>query len=169
MAELEGEATPVVASTAAGSPVTASRAVRLVGWVFIVLAALMVPWTVYLAIQLPTSHPSAHYDLAWGGFDVGMMLALAATSWAALRVHPSLPSLAAVTGTLLLVDAWFDVVTSPDGDELWVALAMALLVELPLAGVCLWLSVTGHQLMVRRLHHRWRRRSRRSPGLRPGD
>ena len=142
---------------------------QLVGWAFVVLAALMVPWTVYLALQLPTSHPSAHYDLAWGGFDVGMMLALGATSWAALRVHPSLPSLAAVTGTMLVVDAWFDVVTSPDGDELWVALAMALLVELPLAGLCLWLSVTGHQLVVRRLHRRWRRRSRRSPGLRPGD
>ncbi len=157
--------TPGVPATASrpGPPAAASRAVQFVGWAFVVLAALMVPWTAYLALHLPSSQSAAHYDLAWAGFDVAMFLALAATAWAALRVHSALPPLAAVTGTLLVVDAWFDVVTSPAADDRWVAIAMAVLVELPLAGVCLWLSVTGHQLVVRRL-----RRRRKSPGLHPG-
>ena len=138
---------------------------HVVGWVFLGLAALMVPWTAYLALHLPSSQAAAHYDLAWGGFDAAMFMALAATAWAALRLHPALPSLAAVTGTLLVVDAWFDVVTAPATDDRWVAVAMAVVVELPLAGVCLWLSLTGHQLVLRRL----RRRAANGPGLRTGD
>ena len=149
-------------SSTSGPTVPAGRAVHVVGWAFLVLAALMVPWTVYLTLHLPSSQAAAHYDLAWGGFDVAMFLALAATAWSALRLHTTLPSLAAVTGTLLVVDAWFDVMTAPVSDDRWVAIAMALLVELPLAGVCLWLSVTGHQLVVRRL----RRRGPKDPGLR---
>ena len=144
-------------------PGTASRAVQLVGWVFVVLAALMVPWTVYLSLNLPRHHFASHYDLAWGGFDAAMLVSLAATAWSALRLHTTLPPLAAVTGTLLVTDAWFDVVMSPTAHERWVAVAMAVLVELPLAGVCLWLSVTGHQLVVRHL----RRPRPRRPGLRP--
>jgi len=146
-----------------GSVGPTGRAVQVVGWVFVVLAALMVPWTVYLSLTLPRHHFAAHYDLAWGGFDAAMLVSLAATAWSALRLHTTLPPLAAVTGTLLLVDAWFDVVMSPTVDERWVALAMAVLVELPLAAVCLWLSVTGHQIVVRRL----RRARVRRPGLRP--
>ncbi|KQZ90781.1 hypothetical protein ASD62_17270 [Phycicoccus sp. Root563] len=149
-------------SGSVGSPAAASRAVQVVGWAFVVLAALMVPWTAYLTLHLPSSQAAAHYDLAWGGFDVAMFVALAATAWSALRLHTTLPPLAAVTGTLLVVDAWFDVVTAPAADDRWVAVAMAVLVELPLAGVCLWLAVTGHQLVIRRL----RRRARGRPGLR---
>jgi hypothetical protein len=145
--------------------VPATRAVRVVGWAFVVLAALMVPWTAYLTLHLPSSRAAAHYDLAWGGFDAAMFLALAATAWSALRLHTTLPPLAAVTGTLLVVDAWFDGVTAPASDERWVAIAMAVLVELPLAGVCLWLSVTGHQLAFRRL----RRPGAKDPGLRTGS
>lgn len=152
-----------MAPIAPAPPGSTGRAVQVVGWVFVVLAALMVPWTVYLSLNLPRHHFAAHYDLAWGGFDVAMLVSLAATAWSALRLHTTLPSLAAVTGTLLLTDAWFDVVMSPTPYERWVALAMAVLVEIPLAGVCLWLSVTGHQLVVRRL----RRPRGRRPGLRP--
>ena len=39
--------------------------------------------------------------------------------------------------------------TSPTPDERWVALAMALLVELPLAVVCGWLAVSGQDLVER--------------------
>ena len=162
MADGVGDGTSAAALPATGSSADRSRAVHLVGWVFVVLAASMVPWTVYLTLHLPSVQAAAHYDLAWGGFDVAMFVALAATAWSALRLHTTLPPLAAVTGTLLVVDAWFDVVTAPATADRWLALTMAGLVELPLAAVCLWLSVTGHQLVVRRL----RRGGRTDPGLR---
>ena len=41
------------------------------------------------------------------------------------------------TATLLVVDAWFDILTSHRGEELAVAITMALVVELPLAALCL--------------------------------
>jgi hypothetical protein len=41
-----------------------------------------------------------------------------------------------VTAALLLVDAWFDVTTSSSGRALAIAVAMALLVELPLCALC---------------------------------
>src|SRR5574338_978681 len=101
------------------------------------LAALgLVPWTLWLTFSLPSRHLSQHYDLAWTGFDVALALAFGATAWSAFR-HPRwLVPLAAVTGTMLLCDAWFDVVTSQSGGEMWEAVAEAALAELPLAAVC---------------------------------
>jgi hypothetical protein len=133
-----------------------------VGRVFAVLAALMVPWTAYLAISLPGSHQAAHYDLAWGGFDVGLLAVLAATAVAAVRRSRWLPVSSVALATMLLVDAWFDVVTASTRDEFLAALAMAVLVEVPLAAVCGWLAVRGQSL----LEHRIALRARRRPGLR---
>lgn len=139
-------------------PPRAGRVVA-VGWVFAALAALMVPWTAYLFVSLPPSQRAAHYDLAWGGFDLGLLGVLAATAVAAVRRSRWLPMAAAALATLLVVDAWFDVLTAPTGGEFWTAVAMALLVELPLAGVCVWLAVSGQSLLERRIALSVRRRS----------
>ena len=48
--------------------------------------------------------------------------------------------LALVGATLLVVDAWFDVMTSHRGVELYEAVAMALVVEIPAALFSLWLA-----------------------------
>ncbi len=37
---------------------------------------------------------------------------------------------------MLCCDAWFDIVTSHSGGEMWEAVAEAVFVELPLAAVC---------------------------------
>jgi hypothetical protein len=121
------------------------------GWVLAVLAALMVPWTAYLFVALPGTARAAHFDLAWGGFDVALLLLLALTGWAAVRRSRWLGAVAGATGALLAADAWFDVVTAPTSGERWVALAMAVVVEVPLAVVCGWLAVSGQDLVERRL------------------
>jgi hypothetical protein len=101
------------------------------------LAAVgLVPWILYLTFTLPSRHVTFHYDLAWIGFDIGLTVSFAATAWAAFRGSQWLVPLAAVTGTMLLCDAWFDVVTSQSGGEMWEAIAEAALAELPLAAVC---------------------------------
>ena len=128
-----------------------ARRVTLVGWTLAALAALMVPWTAYLFVVLPRTAPAAHFDLAWGGFDLALLVMLALTGLAAVRRRRWLAAVAGASAALLAADAWFDVVTAPTHAERWVALAMALLVELPLAVVCGWLAVSGQELVDRRL------------------
>ena len=113
--------------------------VPLPRWVtplFTVIAVGLLPWTLYLTFSLPSHHVTNHYDLAWVGFDIALATAFAATAWAAIRSSAWLVPLAAATGTMLVCDAWFDVVTSGGGGEMLEALAEAVFAELPLAAVC---------------------------------
>jgi hypothetical protein len=108
-------------------------------WVVLLLALVavfLVPWTLYLTFTLPSRHVTLHYDLGWVGFDIALAVSFAATAWAAFRGSQWLVPLAAVTGTMLLCDAWFDVVTSHPGSEMWEAIVEAAFAELPLAAVC---------------------------------
>lgn len=100
------------------------------------VAVALIPWILYLTFTLPSRHVTFHYDLAWVGFDVGLTASFAATAWAAFRGSRWLVPLAAATGTMLCCDAWFDVVTSQSGGDMWEAIAEAALAELPLAAVC---------------------------------
>ena len=55
---------------------------------------------------------------------------------------------AASAATLLVVDAWFDIMTSPRGQVL-TAIVLAAFIELPLAAVCGWLSYHTEHLTNR--------------------
>jgi hypothetical protein len=113
--------------------------VRPARWVTQLLgltALALVPWTLYLTFTLPSRHVTNHYDLAWVGFDVALATAFAATTIAAFRRSHWLVPLAAATGTMLVCDAWFDIVTSRGGGETWEAVAEAAFAELPLAALC---------------------------------
>jgi hypothetical protein len=113
-------------------------------WVTAVLtltAAALLPWTVWLTFTLPSRHVTNDYDVAWVGFDVALVAAFAATSWCAFRGSRWLVPFAAVTGTMLVCDAWFDVVTSSGGGERLEALLEAVFAELPLAAVCAFIVV----------------------------
>jgi hypothetical protein len=107
--------------------------------VFSLMAVLLVPWTLWLTFSLPTRHVTRHYDVAWVGFDIALAGAFAATAYAAVRATPWLQALAAVTGTMLLCDAWFDTVTSTSHDEQLLAILEAIGAELPLAALCGWI------------------------------
>ena len=58
-----------------------------------------------------------------------------------------------MTGTLLVVDAWFDVMTSHGRDQMLSALCLGALIELPLAALCFWIA--RHAERVRRDRLRW--------------
>jgi hypothetical protein len=100
----------------------------------------LVPWSVLLFFTLPEQQVARHWDLAWAGFDVGIATMLAATAVSILRRSVWTPVAATAAATLLLVDAWFDIVTSDSSDERWVAVGMAVLCELPLAAICLLIA-----------------------------
>jgi hypothetical protein len=107
-------------------------------------------WTVYLAATLPQHAHTRHYRLAWVGFDVGLAIVLIATALLAWRGHRHVGLTAAATATILVVDAWFDVVTAPRG-ALTDAVLEAVFAEIPLALICLWIALHVDRVIERRL------------------
>jgi hypothetical protein len=121
---------------------TPPERVKLPRWLVPLLALAatgLLPWTLWLTYSLPSRHVTEHYDLAWVGFDVALLAAVSTTAVCAVRSSRWLVPTAAATGTMLLCDAWFDVVTSQTGERLEAVLEAAL-AELPLAAIC-WLIV----------------------------
>ncbi|GHJ15705.1 MULTISPECIES: hypothetical protein [unclassified Micromonospora] len=124
---------------------------RWVAPTFVALAVLTLPWIGYLAFTLPRHQVTVHYRAAWVGFDLGLVALLGLTAWHAYRGNRQVVLAAAATATMLAVDAWFDVTTTPPGPDLVVSVVLAVLVELPLAGVCLWIARHGDRMVQRRL------------------
>jgi hypothetical protein len=112
---------------------------RWVAWLFGLTALALVPWTVWLTYSLPAEHVTRHYDVAWVGFDVLLLVAFGLTAWAAVSGSRLLTPIAAATAAMLVCDAWFDVVTSWGLD----AVLTAMLAELPLAVICAILALRG--------------------------
>jgi len=94
----------------------------------------LLPWIAVLGMTLPDVVEARNWRLAWTGFDAAEALGLLATAWLLGRGDARTPFAAIGTATLLLADAWFDVVTA--GDDVVFSLLMAGL-EVPLALACL--------------------------------
>jgi hypothetical protein len=113
---------------------------RWVGWLVVSAGVVMLPWIAGIALTLPSRHEAAHYDAAWTGFDIVLCLMLVRTGWLAQRGREHIELSAAVTGTLLAIDAWFDTTTADSHKEFALALTLAVCAELPLAAFCLWIA-----------------------------
>jgi hypothetical protein len=121
-------------------------------WVVAVFAAIgigLLPWTIWLASSLPRHHDTTRWDFAWSGFDTGLALFFLATAWAAYRRSPWVGALAAATGTMLIIDAWFDIVLESHADELRQSIMLAVLAELPAAAVCFWIAYRTERFLSR--------------------
>jgi hypothetical protein len=115
---------------------------------FALASVLLLPWVVLLVVVLPPTHRSAHWDVAWAGFDVALALLLLTVAITARRRSPWLEGAATAAATLLFVDAWFDVLTSSTQAEFVVAIVEAAAVELPLAFLCLVLARDAERLLA---------------------
>jgi hypothetical protein len=104
----------------------------------VVAAAVLLPWTWYLAHTLPDRFDTAQWRLAWVGFDIALAGCFASTAWLGWRRRRAALPLMAATAALLCCDAWFDVVLDSGGADWWVSALMAGLVELPIAGFLAW-------------------------------
>jgi len=109
--------------------------------VALAVGGFLLPWSVLLAVTLPASAQAQHWALAWSGLDVAEAAAALATALllAMGDRRASLP--AAAGGTLLLIDAWFDVCTSAPGAGLAMAVAEAGCLEIPLALAAWWVAI----------------------------
>ncbi|WP_218005908.1 hypothetical protein [Actinomadura hibisca] len=130
---------PVALRPAAPRPAV-SRS-RLLGWGLIAAGTALVPWMYTLAVQLPATAQVSNWSAAWVGLDAMLAAGLLSTGVLLARRDARHGLTAAATGALLLMDAWFDVLTSADGGARATALLLAVGAELPLAALCGVLAV----------------------------
>jgi hypothetical protein len=98
---------------------------------------LLSVWIVMLDVKLPRYYRAGGWRAAWVGFDIALLLAFAATAWAAWRRRQVLIVCLIVLATLLCCDAWFDTALDWGTRGFMVSLLSAVLVELPLAALAL--------------------------------
>jgi hypothetical protein len=115
----------------------------------IVLAA----WIGVLAVTLPRVYHTGAWNGAWVGFDVGLLAAFAATGWAAWRRRQVLIVCLVVLATLLVCDAWFDVVLDIATSGFVTSLLSALLLELPLAALAIFMARRLLRLTIGQVMH----------------
>jgi len=96
-------------------------------------------WTALLGLHLPRTYVAEHWDLAWVGLDVAQVTSLLSVLVLGVKRSALTALFAPVAGTLLLVDAWFDMTTARRGDLGWSVLTVGL--EVPAAGALFMLGV----------------------------
>src|SRR5262245_12549708 len=116
--------------------------VRRIATCYAIGAVLLVGWVVYLGSALPQHNVVEHWNVAWVGFDVLVVVALTFTAVLAWRRdrHVVMPAIA--TATLLVADAWMDVAMS-SGRDLVASIVLAVCVELPLAAVSILVAASA--------------------------
>lgn len=124
-----------------------TRSKRLPLALFFGVVAL-VPWTVYLAFTLPDNFRAHYWSIAWVGFDVALIAVISFASWAAYFQKQVLVAAAIVAATLLVCDAWFDVIMSLGTRDELITISTALLIEIPLA---VFFILLAHRIMRRTL------------------
>ena len=127
-----------------------ARRRRLFLAVITVAALALIPWVLVLAARLPRHYVAGHWRLAWVGFDTALLISLAMTSYLAWRRRHAVIVTAFIASALLTCDAWFDVTTSLGRADVAVAIASALLLELPLAVL---LFVVARDLLTLSVRH----------------
>jgi hypothetical protein len=101
---------------------------------FLPLVALgLFGWMFYLAVALPNSYRAHNWDVAWIGFDAAMFFSIVITAWSIRKRRQLAIPAAMVSATFFVIDSWFDVTTSRPGFDFKIALATAVLGEIPLA------------------------------------
>jgi hypothetical protein len=135
---------------------------RLIAPFFGLAGLVLVPWTVYLTFSLPAHHETADWRTVWAGFDLAEALALIGVAIAAVRRTPWLEAVAAISGTLLCTDAWFDITLEWGGKHMISSIVEAGAVELPLAFICFWIAKDAEKALARALPAPWRRAAMRA-------
>jgi hypothetical protein len=125
------------------------RRVRLV--LMIGAIAGLIPWTVYLAITLPDKYIAHNWPATWVGFDILILIFMGVTAVLGLLRRQLLILTAFTTGTLLICDAWFDVMTAAPTDR-WLSVLTAVMGELPLAIILITGALRILRLTATRLY-----------------
>ena len=97
-------------------------------------------------MTLPTRQITQHWDLVWWGFDCLVIMAMVLTAYFIAKKSVWVILTSSSLGTCLMIDSWFDVLTSRRGHDLFQSILLALFVELPVAILSWYFAiVTAHQ------------------------
>ncbi|MFF1381824.1 hypothetical protein [Streptomyces sp. NPDC058308] len=107
---------------------------NLIGRLLLAAGLALVPWLAVLWTTLPDTYPAQHWRVAWVGFDALEIAGLLTSAVLVRRSDHRAPLASIATAVLLLVDAWFDVMTA--GHYVFISLTLACTLELPLAALC---------------------------------
>jgi hypothetical protein len=114
---------------------------RWIEWFFIGAAVVLIPWIVVLFTASPEQGlVTKHGRLVWGGFDCFLVLGFAVTAYRIAKRSPRGVVTATATGTMLMVDAWFDVLTAHRTLDQLTAVLMAVFAEIPCALICFYVA-----------------------------
>ena len=113
------------------------------------VCVVLAGWIAILVIKLPTDFTARHWPTVWVGLDIAELAAFAATAWAAAKQRQIVILLMVFTGTLLLCDAWFDLVLQFGTSGFTMAVLSAVVAELPLA----FLLFNGARRLMRQNVH----------------
>lgn len=119
---------------------------RLVSSALLAIVVGLIPWTAWLWATLPNRFAVHHWNVVWTGFDLVLIASLGYSAWAIWARRQVMVPVALVAGTLLVCDAWFDVLTSLGAKGEWLTVATACCGELPLAA---FFFVTATRVMRR--------------------
>jgi hypothetical protein len=99
--------------------------------VCLVAVVVLIPLFMTVASVSPRTEQLHNLRLFWSGLDVFELIGMALTGLCLLRRSPNLVGAATITGTLLMSDAWFNIITTIGKSQI-AALVMAF-VEVPVA------------------------------------
>jgi hypothetical protein len=111
----------------------------------VVLAALtaggaFVGWVAVLALTLPSQYAASHWNVAWVGFDVMLLVSLVLAGWAVVMRRHWASTALMVSAVLLVCDTWFDVTTTSGPTDTLVSVGLAI-VALPAAAGLAWAAI----------------------------
>ncbi len=106
---------------------------RFLGRLLPFVAVGLVGWMSILTFTLPNSYRAQHWVVTWVGFDAALLVSIGVTAWAIRKKRQLAIPAAMVSATLLIIDAWFDIMTSRKGLDIKLALASAAFGEIPMA------------------------------------
>ncbi len=102
---------------------------------------VLIPWTLLLAYLLPRHYISHNWDIAWVGFDILEILLFGLTAILVVRKSFWTSLTSGMLSIVLIVDAWFDVLTTKPGPSRGRSILDALIIELPLALISLYIAI----------------------------
>jgi hypothetical protein len=118
--------------------------------IFLAVCLGLIPQIVNLSSTLSETAIAAHWRTVWVGLDVVEALVFLATAWFLYRRSALVTVTASVAGTLLWLDAWFDVMTAFSDDDIATATNLAVFAEVPLGILCFIVALRTIGVLRRR-------------------
>jgi hypothetical protein len=115
----------------------------------------LIPEILRLANSLPLRHLELldHWKFLWVGYDLVMALVFMVSGILLWLRSPWVAMTVSAAGTMLLADAWFDVLTARGTRQLATSVTLAAFLEIPMALICFYIAgryVRHYRRMVAR-------------------